>query len=396
MSSDILPLSGLRVLDIGRMVAGPFAARLFARLGADVIKIEPPGGGDPVRNRGPEQAGGRRGETGPLHLYLNEGKRGITLDLASVTGRELFLRLVALSDIVIENLEPGELAELDIDYTALERVNSRVVLSSITAFGTGGAYEGFTASELTLFAIGGHMFRSGTLGRPPIRMGGYPAQCNAALLAAYATLVAERARAASGRGQHVEFSIFENQVISHAQAMVEVSYYGEETGAHSPRGSQGNRGVVAKDGLAMVSAQEQQMPRLAELLGAPEELGRPDPMDASASKRELDERLRRWASDRSKRDVYEQAQAVNVPASYVAGPADLVDSPQYSNRGFIHQIQHQDAGTFSIPGLPFRWEGAEAPIAPPPRVGQHNAEVLGDLLGIERRQLPALAAAGVI
>ena len=396
MNGDVLPLSGLRVLDIGRMFAGPFAARLFARLGADVIKIEPPGEGDPARNRGPEQAGGRRGESGPLYLYLNEGKRGITLDLASATGRDLFLRLVALSDIVVENLEPGELTKLDLDYPALERVNSQVILSSIAGFGSGGAYEGFTASELTLFAIGGHMFRSGTSGRPPNRMGGYPTQCNAALLAAYATLVAERARAATGRGQHVEFSILENQVISHAQAMVEVSYYGEETGAHSPRGAQGLRGVVARDGVAMVSAQEQQMPRLAELLGAPEELGRPDPMDAAASKRELNERLQRWAEDRSKREVYEQAQAVHVPASYVAGPLDLIDSPQYRSRGFIHQVTHEDGGTFSIPGLPFRWEGAEAPITPPPRIGQHNAAVFGDLLGIKPRQLPALAAAGVI
>jgi crotonobetainyl-CoA:carnitine CoA-transferase CaiB-like acyl-CoA transferase len=349
-----------------------------------------------VRDHGPEQPSGRRGESGPLHLYVNEGKRGITLDLASATGRDLFLRLVAVSDIVIENRDPGELARLDLEYPVLEHTNPRVILTSVSGFGGDGPYRDFTASELTLFAIGGHMFRSGQLGRPPIRMGGYPAQCNAAALAAYATLLAERARAESGAGQQVDFSIFENQVISHAQAMVEVSYYGEETGAQAPRGAQGIRGVPTSDGIAMVSAQEQQMARLAELVGAPDKLGRPDPMDPVGSRLELSDHLARWAIDRTKREVYEQAQAMHIPASYVAAPADLVDSPQYRSRGFIHEAEHPDAGTFSTPGLPFNWEGSEAPIALPPRLGQHNAEVFGELLDIEPEQLPILAAAGVV
>ena len=396
MSAAVLPLSGLRVLDIGQRIAGPFAARLLARLGADVIKVEPPGFGDPVRNQGPEQPSGRRGESGPLHLYVNEGKRGITLDLASATGRDLFLRLVALSDIVIENFEPRVLEEWGLAYPVLERANPRVILTSVSGFGADGPYRDFEASELTLFAIGGHMVRSGVAGRPPIRMGGYPAQCGGAVLSAYATLVAERARGQTGAGQHVTFSIFENQVISHAQAMVEISYYGEETGAHAIRGAIGIRGVKTRDGIAMVSAQEQQMPRLAELVGAPEELGRPNPMDAADSRRALNDHLESWAADRSKREVYEQAQAMHVPASYVAGPADLVESPQYNSRGFIRTLDHPDAGRFSLPGLPFFWEGSEAPEAPPPRLGQHNAEVFTELLGLDRSQLPALAAAGVI
>ena len=110
-------------------------------------------------------------------------------------------------------------------------------------------------------------------------------------------------------------------------------------------------------------------------------------MDPAGSRRALSEHLERWAADRSKSEVYEQAQAMHIPASYVAAPEDLVDSPQYRSRGFIHEAEHPDAGTFSTPGLPFSWEGAEAPIAPPPRLGQHNAEVFGELLDIDAAQL---------
>ncbi len=396
LASDTLPLEGLRVLDIGQEVAGPLVARLLARLGADVIKVEEPGSGDPVRNIGPERSNGRRGESGPLHLYVNEGKRGITLDLGSRTGRELFLRLVAVSDIVVENGKPGDLAALSLDYPVLERANRRLILASISGFGASGPYAEFEHTELTLFAAGGHMYHSGAIPRPPIRMGGYPAQCNAAMLATYATLSAERARGESGPGQHVTFSIFENQLISHAQQMVEISYYGEETGAHAERGRAGLRGVTANDGMAMVSAQEQQMPRLAGLVGAPEELGRPDPMDAAEAKSTLQRHVKRWAAGRSKRAVYQEAQEAHVPASYVAAPSDLLDSPQYRSRGFIRAVEHPDAGLFETLGLPFSWPGAEAPMSPPPRLGQHNADVFGELLGIRRGQLPALAAAGVI
>jgi crotonobetainyl-CoA:carnitine CoA-transferase CaiB-like acyl-CoA transferase len=378
------------------MISGPFAARLFARLGADVIKIERPGGGDPARNRGPHQVGGRHRESGPLHLYVNEGKRGITLDLESPTGRDFFLSLVCQSDLVIENLGPGELEKFDLEYRRLAEVNPGVVLTSISDFGADGPYRDFRASELTLFALGGHMYRSGDAGRPPLRMGGWPAEYMAGLLASFAAIAANRSAEYSGSGQHVTFSIFENQVISHAQAMVEVSYYGTETGADLPRGAGGIRGVLARDGLAMVSAQEQQMRRLAELIDAPAELGQPDPMDPVGSRQEINEHVARWAADLTKREVYERSQAAHVPASFAAEPHDLLESPQYRARDFLRSVDHPDAGRVSIPGLPFGWEGAEIPMRPAPRLGEHTAEVFEELLDLPRAQLPPLAASGVI
>ncbi len=387
------PLSGVRVLDIGHEISGPFCARLLARLGADVIKIEPPGG-DPVRRMPPFRSGARAGESGALHLYVNEGKRGIVLDLQTPSGRALFLRLVEDADIVIENFEPQVLPGLELDFSCLQAVNPRVVLTSISNYGDSGPYRDYHGGELALFAMGGHMYRSGAADRPPVRMGGHPAPIFMAINAAYGTLAALRQQRQHG-GQHVTCSIFENQVTSHAQAMVEVSYYGAETGADLRRGADGVRGVLARDGLAMVSAQEQQMARLAELVGAPPEFGQANPMDRGEQRRQLMERVEQWAAERTRREVYEQGQAARVPASYVADPADILSSPQYRERGFIHEVEHPDAGRVSVPGLPFQWPGAEVSMRPSPRLGEHTVEVL-ESLGLTREQITQLAGAGVI
>ncbi len=397
-----LPLSGVRVLDIGRQIAGPFCARLLARLGADVIKVEPPGLGDPARRRGPVRPGAARGESGPLHLYVNEGKRGITLNLASATGRDLFLRLVRESQIVIENFEPRVMAKLGLEYEALSAEQPAVVGVSISNVGNSGPSRDYHGSELTVFSMGGHVYRSGEAGRPPLRMGGAPAQYLAALSAAYATMTALRVAedgdvGESGAGQYIDFSIFESQATAHAQAMVEVSYYGAETGADLPRSAAGGiRGVVTKDGPAMLSAQEQQTKSLAALVGAPEELGRPNPMDRAAGRRELMEHTARWAATRTKREVYEAGQEAHVPSSYVADAADLIESPQYQHRGFIDEVDHPEAGAVAVPGLPFQWEGARAPSRPAPLLGEHNVEVYSSLLGTTKEELLQLAGAGVI
>jgi CoA:oxalate CoA-transferase len=394
----VLPLAGVRILDIGRYVAGPFAARLLARLGAEVLKIEPPGRGDPVRRIGPFKPGAARGESGPLHLFINEGKRGLTLNLQSTTGRDLFCRLIALSDVVIENFEPRVLPGLGLSYEVLRRLNPRLVLTSVSNFGSNGPYQDYKASELTLSAIGGHAYQTGAAERTPLKMGGKPAQYLSAMTAAFATLVALRFAEETGNGQRVDYSIFESQILTHAQAMVEVSYYGEETGARSRRGVDPLRrmALVARDGPAMVSVQEQQMARAAQLVAAPVEIGRADPMQPGAGRAALLPYLRHWAAARTSKEVYEQAQRAHIPASYVASPADLLESPQYRHRRFFGVIEHPEAGSITVPGLPFHWDEPAAPLRPAPRLGEHNAEFYGSLLGLRPSELDTLTRMQVI
>jgi CoA:oxalate CoA-transferase len=395
-SSHRLPLSGLRILDIGQLVAGPFCARLLARLGADVIKVEAPGVGDPCRQIGPFPGRAAKGESGALHLYVDEGKRGITLDLRSRTGRDLFLRLVEKADAIVENLDPEALSCLDLDYGTLSTTNPRIVLTSISNFGASGPYRGFKGRELTVFAMGGHVYKSGTLGRPPLRMGGSPAQYLAAISAAYATMLGLRTAEINGIGQYIDFSILESQATSHAQAMVEVSYYDEETGAKTPRAPADGRRLMAKDGPVMFSVQEQQMARLAALIGAPPQLGRPNPMQRGAGRAALQEYITSWASERTQIEFYTQGQDAHIPASYVASPADLLHSPQYRHRGFFLETTTSDGKSVSIPGLPFQWYGVQAAPRPAPLLGQHNREVYFELPGMDDAALATLFAAGVI
>ncbi|MEX2031896.1 MAG: CoA transferase [Dehalococcoidia bacterium] len=386
------PLDGVRVLDVGREIAGPLCARFFSRMGADVIKVEPPLG-DPVRRASTRPGQARTGESSPGHLYANEGKRSVVIDLTTPSGRGVFLRLVRSADIVIENFEPSVLPDLGLGYETLRATNPAVILTSISGYGDGGPYRDFQSRELTLFAMGGHMFRSGAADRPPVRMGGHPTEVLAALGAAYATLAALRMRAAGG--QHVTFSIFESQVTSHAQAMVEVSYYGMETGGEAPRGAAGIRGLLARDGLAMISAQEQQMPRLAALVGAPPELGQVDPMDRGGRRGELMERVAEWAAERTAREVYELGQGARVPASFVASPQDLLESPQYHHRNFIREVDQPGLGMVAIPGLPFKWPESEVPERPAPLLGEHTVEVL-ESVDVTREEIVRLTAAGVV
>lgn len=395
-TSNRLPLSGLRILDIGRLIAGPFCARLLARLGADVIKVEAPGRGDPARRIGPFPSGAANGEYGPLHLYVNEGKRGITLDLATRSGRSVFLRLVEQADVVIENFEPKVLESVELDYGTMERVNPRIILVSISNFGATGPYRDFRGRELTVFAMGGHLYKSGQLGRPPLRMGGNPSQYLAAISAAYAAMLGIRTAESHGLGQHIDFSILESQATSHAQAMVEVSYYGEESGAKTPRAPTDGRRLLAKDGPVMFSVQEQQMSRLSALIGAPPELGRPNPMQRGAGRAALQEYITSWASERSQIEFYTQGQDAHIPASYVASPADLLNSPQYKHRGFFLETVEDGDRKVAISGLPFQWDGAQAPARRAPKLGEHNGEVYSELLGLDAEDLARLYAAKVI
>jgi CoA:oxalate CoA-transferase len=395
-SSLQLPLSGLRILDIGRLVAGPFCARLLARLGADVIKVEEPQRGDPARRIGPFAAEADNGENGPLHLYVNEGKRGITLNLSCRTGRRLFLQLVEKADVVIENLEPRVLQALNIGFDQLIAANPRIVLVSISNFGATGPYRDFEARELTLFAMGGHMYKSGYIERAPVRMGGNPSQYLGAISAAYATMLGIRTAEVYKLGQHIEVSLFESQVTSHAQAMVEVSYYGEETGARTPRQPADSKRLMAKDGPVMFSVQEHQMARLAALIGAPPELGRPNPMQRGSGRAALQEYINAWAAERSQIEFYTQGQDAHIPASYVASPADILNSPQYKHRRFFLETTDARGQPIAIPGLPFRWEGAWAAPRPAPTLGQHNQEVYSELLGLDGLSLSRLFAAKVI
>jgi crotonobetainyl-CoA:carnitine CoA-transferase CaiB-like acyl-CoA transferase len=202
-------LSVLRVLDLSVGVAGAFCTKLLAGFGAEVIKIERPGAGDPLRCHGPFPDDLPHGEKGALHLYLNTGKKSITLDIAQRTGALLFFQLVEGAEVVVESFAPGYLTELGLGYQSLACFKPRLVMTSVTPFGQDGPYAGYKAANLTAFAVGGQMAGTGEPDREPLKNGGYQAEYQAGLHAFAATAVAAFSADATEVGQHIDIAAME-------------------------------------------------------------------------------------------------------------------------------------------------------------------------------------------
>ena len=202
-------LSGIKVLDLTHHIAGPYCAKLLADYGAGVIKIERPVVGDDARRIGPFFGDDPHPEKSGLFLYLNTNKRGITLDLKSDAGLNIFRRLVETADILVENFSPGVMDRLGLSYEALEKINPRLVMTSISNFGQSGPYRGFKSSELITDAMGGWMTIIGDPEREPLKPGGSQAQFVGGLFGALGTMTAFHGREVNGIGQHVDISLME-------------------------------------------------------------------------------------------------------------------------------------------------------------------------------------------
>jgi crotonobetainyl-CoA:carnitine CoA-transferase CaiB-like acyl-CoA transferase len=213
-TSNEQPLHGITVLDLTHHVAGPFATHLLAAYGADVIKIERPGTGDPARMSGTFVGGEPHQDRSTRFLYLNTGKRSLVLDLKRAEGRERFLELARQADAVVENFAPRVLPSLGLDWSTLRAVNPRLVLTSISNFGQTGPHRDWAATNLTLFAAGGQMALTGESDREPLVNGGTQALMQAGLHGFAATVTALFGARSHGRGAQVDISIQEVQAAS--------------------------------------------------------------------------------------------------------------------------------------------------------------------------------------
>ena len=208
------PLAGLNVLDLTWHVAGPYATKLMADYGADVLKIERPGGGDPARRYGPFPNDAPHQERSGTFLHLNTNKRSITLNLKTAAAREIVFQLVKEIDIVVESFRPGTMAALGLDYATLKELNPRLVMTSVSNFGQSGPYRDFKGSEIIFYGMGGEMCATGFDDREPIKLGGTVGLYQAGTIAAVATMGALFGARGDDIGQQVDISIFETQISS--------------------------------------------------------------------------------------------------------------------------------------------------------------------------------------
>jgi crotonobetainyl-CoA:carnitine CoA-transferase CaiB-like acyl-CoA transferase len=397
-------LEGLRVLDLTHQIAGPYCTKLLADYGAEVIKIERPGTGDPSRQLPPFFHDNPDPE-GSLHfLYLNTSKRGVTLDLKSDRGREIGLELASRADVVVESFRPGVLDRLGLGWETLHAANPRLVLTSISNFGQTGPYRDLPASELVVYGMSGVMTISGREDRSPLKHGLSQGQYDAGANAAWVTAMMTLWQAQGASGQWVDISIFDT--LSSTLVLNE-PYYAWMGGVQGRRPADGDATgnglsdiMPCADGYVIVQYRPSEpWKTIADLL---EEPALDDPRFETNDGRmlhsnELFELIRDALADKKKHELFHRAAELHVLSGIVQDPSDLFNCPQLSARGYWVDVDHPTTGNLKYAGAPVRVPGTTWSISrPAPLLGQHTDEVLHGELGIGDQELHSLRAQNVI
>ena len=400
-------LADLRVLDLTHYIAGPYCTKLLADYGAEVIKIERPDGGDPARRYGPFPHDAPHPEKSALFLHLNTNKRGITLNLKTAAGKDLFTDLVRHTDVVVENFSPRVMPKLGLTYETLEQLNPRLVMTSISNFGQTGPYRDYKAQDILLYAMAGAMQQTGVAEREPVKMAGNLMQYQTGTMAATATLVGVYAAQLQGIGQHIDVSLFETQAgtVDRRSTFLMAYAYAGEAFSRQTSGSQGMlpRGIYpCRDGYVCIHVTSEWWPRLVQMLERPDFLT--DPKFSTPAARmnieaqgEFDAIFYPWLLERTKQDIMARAQAARVLATAVNTPEEVFTDRHFQARGFFVEVDHPNAGQVTQPGPPFRM--AETPWCIrrcAPRLGEHNEEIYGGMLGLSQEELMVLREQGII
>ncbi len=393
-------LSGLRVLDLGTMVAGPVAATLFADFGAEVIKVEVPERGDTVRDLGPFVDG--------KCLYWSveaRNKKSVTLDLRKPEGRELLLQLVEQADAVVENFRPGTLEKWDLAYETMKARNPKLVMLRISGFGQTGPYRERAGYDRIALAFGGLMGITGYADRPPVRIGTSIADYQSAILGAFALMMAIYHRDLhGGEGQSIDLAMYES-IIRFTEVLVPAY---DRLGTVRER--RGNKHFAAAPGehfrtcdgryvILTVSA-DAGFQRLARCMGRDDWLV--DPRFTTHEQRwqhvdELNAALASWIEGQPVDALCEALDAAKLAYSFIYSIEDIMNDPHYEARGTIASVPDPKIGPVRMAGVVPRFSDTpEQPIAPAPDLGQHNAEIYGGLLGLSPERIAALTQAGVL
>ena len=398
-------LAGVRVLDLSRMLAGPYGSMLLADLGAEVIKIEDPQGGDPMRVMGPPFLGAAAGpdRESAYFLSINRNKRSVGLDLERPEGQAVFHDLCRVADVVWENFRPGVMARLGCAADTLRGLNPRLIVCSISAFGQDGPYREWPAFDLALQALGGGMSLTGEAGRPPTRMGLPMGDLAGGMFGALAVASALYRRAQTGEGAHFDLSLLDCQV----SLLTYVAQYFWTDGRVPGRVGSGHASVVpyqafpTRDGHLVVAVFAEKF-----WAGFCRAIDRPD----LAADARFDSNLKRVERRAELVPVLEAVFPARPTAEWLArmhqegvpaAPINTVDrvvsDPQVRHRGMVVDVEQPRLGTLPTLGTPIRASGA-APFrpAPSPGLGQHTEAVLRDLLGYPAERIDALRRRGVI
>jgi crotonobetainyl-CoA:carnitine CoA-transferase CaiB-like acyl-CoA transferase len=403
-------LSHLRVLDLSRVLAGPWASQVLADLGAEVIKVERPGTGDETRGWGPPWLRDRRGAETAESAYFssaNRGKKSITVDLTRPEGREIVRRLAGRSDVLLENFKVGALARYGLGYEDLAAVNPGLVYCSISGFGQTGPYRNRPGYDFLIQAMGGLM---SVTGEPDGAPGGGPMKVGVAITdlltgmyAATAVLAALAHRDRGGRGQRIDLALLDVQVATLANQGAGFLASGrvpERLGNAHPSIVPYQAFATADGHAVLAVGNDGQFERLCEVAGRPE-LARDERFRTNAARGEprgeLVAALAPIMASRPTAAWIAALEAAAVPCGPINDLAQVFDDPQIRHRGMRVEAPHPIAGTVAMVASPIRLSATPVSHeAPPPTLGQHTREVLVDVLGMDDAEVVALRQKGVI
>jgi formyl-CoA transferase len=394
------PLADVRVVEMGQLLAGPFCGQLLADFGAEVIKLEDPARGDPMREWGREKPHG-------LSLWwpvIARNKKSVTLNLRHPEGQSLARRLLGTADVLVENFRPGTLERWGLGYDALAERNPGLVLVRVTGFGQDGPYAPRAGYGSIGEAMGGLRYVTGDPSTPPSRSGISIGDSLAGTFAALGALLALHARARTGRGQVVDSAIYE-AVLAMTESLVTeyqvAGYTRERTGAILPNVAPSNVYPTADGQLVLVAAnQDTVFRRLAAVMARPELAD--DPRYASHSARgehqvELDGLIAGWTATLDADRLLAALEEAGVPAGRIYRAADMLVDPHYQARQAIVRLADPELGEIAMQNVAPRLSATPGRVAwPGPALGQHNREVYQGLLGLPEEEVERLADQAVI
>ena len=393
-------LGGIRIIDMTHNQAGPACTQILAFLGADVIKLEEPKGGDVARRNMADEHGDSL-----FFLVLNANKRSLTLNLKTDDGKRLFKQLVAESDVLVENFSPGALDRMGLGYDTLKEINSGLIYATIKGFGTFGPYSEFKSFEPIAQAMGGAMSVTGFPDGPPTYVWPSIGDSGTGMHLAIGILAALQQRHGDGLGQHVEVSM-QDAVVN----LCRVSLRDHQRAGHAmPRqGNQLGRNVPGTtypchpggtNDYVYIFAQPQMWSAFLEVIGLPElaEDDRFATLEARWENREvLDAIIAAWTSQRDKHEVMRAMGEAGVPCGACQDTGEVLADPHLKAREMIVDLEYGRRGTYQTVGCPIKLSKSPAEITRPPELGEHTDVVLRDVLQINEDEITRLHQNSVI
>ena len=394
-------LEGVKVLDLTHHIAGPYCTKLMADFGAEVLKVERPGG-DPARRMAPFLHDEADPEKSLVFAYLNTNKQSVTLNLKSEKGIQVLKSLVEESDVLVENFAPKVMPSLGLDFETLQQINPSLVMTSISNFGQTGPYRDYKAADIVEYALGGLMYIFGAYDREPLKHAFNQAQFKAGTDAASATLMATYHQRLTGEGQRVDVSIQEAVATGLRDVVNNFTYTGAVRRRQPNHSGDLTRMRASADGHFLPNpgmGAGLNWENVVDFLGLPElddeKFNTPSARLANAE--ELGRILDEYFIKQNKYDIFYASHKRRFIFGVVQSPEEVMADPQFQARNYFVDIDHPALGTLKYPGAPFEmsatpWEAR----SPAPTLGEHNQEVIGQRLGHTPEQLAQMRAMQII